>query len=272
MLRLKIYFILVVACFSIISSSAVASADGWQPPKPVTFDEWIKAGDDNYRDGKSTDAILAYTNAIEFSPRTAELYYKRGKAYSELGYCALAIKDTSRAIELNPQYADAYYLRGTIYDFPISQEQLRDENLAVRDYTKKIELSPDFGQAYYCRARLYNKQGKYELAIKDFNKVIEMQLYGYLSGAYVSRGGLYGRIGSYDNALSDLMKADASMNPWETQFALAQVYELTGKTEEALESYRKCSSTSWRRYLTDPQKNKLDARMAGNWDSYRKWL
>jgi tetratricopeptide (TPR) repeat protein len=54
-------------------------------------------------------------------------------------------------------------------------------------------------------------------------------------------------------------------------FNLAQVYELTGRKAEAIESYRKAEE-----YLSsfsnEKVKEKIKLRLQGKWDSYKEWL
>ena len=50
--------------------------------------------------------------------------------------------------------------------------------MAVADFTKAIESDPDFLAAYYNRGVAYFDQGKYDLAIADFTKAMELGLKG----------------------------------------------------------------------------------------------
>jgi serine/threonine protein kinase/tetratricopeptide (TPR) repeat protein len=60
-----------------------------------------------YRSRDFAEASHAFHVCIVLSPRTAECYYNRGRAYQELGHVRQAIRDYDRALELNPGLGDA---------------------------------------------------------------------------------------------------------------------------------------------------------------------
>ena len=274
MSKCKRYLLLTVLCLHILPLS-VAMATAWLPEKPVTFEGWLEEGDDYVTKNELSYAILDYTNAIELDPDNAQVYYKRGMAYSRLGYCSLGIKDFSMAIKLNPKYAEAYFQRGEIYHFPSSQKNLRNSDLAIKDYSKAIELKPSLAQAYFFRGSEYIEKDKFDLAIADYNKVIELNPDGYLSGAYYGRGQSFGFIGNYQNAVDDLkesLRLD-TMNRDDKHFALAQALELSGKKADAVKFYELVKNAHFAQALSvDKAKAKIDARMNGDWESYKEWL
>ncbi|TRZ95050.1 MAG: tetratricopeptide repeat protein, partial [Dehalococcoidia bacterium] len=47
-------------------------------------------------------------------------------------------------------------------------------NLAIADLSKAIELNPDYALAYYNRGNTYYRKKQADLAIADYNKVLEM--------------------------------------------------------------------------------------------------
>jgi len=75
--------------------------------------------------------------------QTAEEYYKRGNAKSDLKDYYGAISDYTKAIELKPDYASAYVNRGN------RKMGLRDYYGAISDFIKAIELKPDYPVTYY---------------------------------------------------------------------------------------------------------------------------
>ena len=77
---------------------------------------------------------------------------------------------------------------------------------ALGPYTKAIELDPDRGMYYMKRgdSHLYLKQ--YELAIQDFDQVIQLGPEDE-DAAYFTRGGAYHRLGQYERAIEDFDQA-----------------------------------------------------------------
>nr|NCR82312.1 serine protease [Microcystis aeruginosa K13-10] len=97
-----------------------------------------------------------------------------------------------------------YVNRGILY-----RRQQKYE-LALSDWNKAIELNPNYAMAYYNRGVLYDDQKKYELALADWNKAIELNR--NFTEAYNNRGVLYQNQKKYDLALSDYSKA-IDINP-----------------------------------------------------------
>jgi tetratricopeptide (TPR) repeat protein/S1-C subfamily serine protease len=125
-----------------------------------------------------------------------------------------------------------YYNRGNLYS-----DQQKYE-LALADYSKAIELNRNYANAYYNRGVLYKDQQKYELALADFSKAIEINR--NFAEAYINRGNLYKDQQKYELALADFTKA-IDINP---NYALAYnnrglLYFAQQKYELALADYNK---------------------------------
>lgn len=76
---------------------------------------------------------------------------------------------------------------------------------AITELNKAIELDPRFVPAYANRALAYQGKGKLNLAIDDCTKAIELDS-KYIP-AYINRGTIYGAKGDYDSAIADFEKA-----------------------------------------------------------------
>ena len=76
---------------------------------------------------------------------------------------------------------------------------------AIKDYDKAIELYPNNSAAYYNRGSVKDVLGKYEEAIKDYDKAIELNPN---NGAfYNNRGVSKENLEEYNEALKDYKKA-----------------------------------------------------------------
>ena len=60
-----------------------------------------------------------------------------------------------------------YYNRGLAY------ANIGEYQLAIRDYDKVIELDPEHAEAYCFRGLAYDNLGDYRQAIGDYDKAIE---------------------------------------------------------------------------------------------------
>lgn len=95
--------------------------------------------------------------------------------------------------------AKTYYNRGCVY----SDQGKFD--LAIADYTKAIELKTDLEEAYNNRGNAYAAQGKFDLAIADFNTAIELKPDNAV--AYNNRGEAYREQDNFEQAIADYNKA-----------------------------------------------------------------
>lgn len=136
---------------------------------------------------------------------------------------ALAITDCSKAIKINPQYANAYNARGDAYYGQGKYE------LAIADYNKAIELKYDpLSQVYNNRGITYYQQGNYQQAIADYNKAIQID--PNYAEAYYYRGLSRSYLREKQAAIQDLKKAadlyKKQGNIKDSQDALEKIKEL----------------------------------------------
>jgi tetratricopeptide (TPR) repeat protein len=103
-------------------------------------------------------AISEFSKAIDLDPNFELAYVNRGSVYHNSGEFARALEDFSKAIEINPNDARFYHRRGRTHARmgKGSVNSFREAFLGgdIDEYTKAIE--------------------KYDLALADFNKAIEL--------------------------------------------------------------------------------------------------
>ncbi len=116
-------------------------------------------------EGKSDEAIEAFTRSIQISP-SAAAYNDRCVEYNRKGYYDAAMADASKAIFLSPRYAAPYFNRGNSYF------KKADYEGALRDYTKAIELDPDEAEFYFNCGLAYFKKGQDDAAAGQYEKAI----------------------------------------------------------------------------------------------------
>lgn len=185
--------------------------DGFPEPENSReyFDRALKHyADNNYKSDPGGCALGACAEAIRLDPQYADGYYCRATIYRDQGERDKALADMYEAIRLKGDEAKYYGLRGLLYgdknmwdkglsdlnrqielmgsdathydfgrrgDFYVELGKFED---AVKDYTKAIELRPDYEYHYSDRANAYEKLGKKDLAEADKKKAEELELAG----------------------------------------------------------------------------------------------
>ena len=188
-------------------------------------------------DKKYIEAVAALEQTLEVKDNFVPALNSLSTVYRELGQPEKALLAINKAIELQPQnpnlynekhqvlrdlkeYKQAetainkaielapraafYYNRAHIYG------DQKKWDLALADYNKAIQINPDFAQAYINRGFVYHEQKKWDLALADYNKAI--QINPEFAQAYNNRANLYSEQKKWDVALADYNKA-IQINP-----------------------------------------------------------
>ena len=137
-------------------------------PPGVSPTYFIGLGDAYFSQGDYTDAIIAYTCAIEANPDYAPAYVNRGYAHAAQHNDPEALADYERALERDDTSVAAYNNRGVLYT------NQGNFGLAITDFTLAITLDPDYAVAYNNRGVVHAAEGNYDLAMADFEQAIAL--------------------------------------------------------------------------------------------------
>ena len=111
-------------------------------------------------------------------------------------------------------------------------------DLAIKDFDKAIELKPDYALAYNNRGAVYRSKGEYDQAIEDCNKAI--QLKPDYAEPYSNRGSAYRNKGEIDQAIEDYdIAIKLKPNFVEAYYNLGIAYCEKGNFDRAIENYNK---------------------------------
>jgi Flp pilus assembly protein TadD len=109
---------------------------------------------------------------------------------------------------------------------------------AIADYNKALEINPMHAEVYNNRGLAYGKKGQYDQAISDFNKALEINPRD--AEAYNNRGVAYGSKGQNDEAISDYSKAiEIDPEGLKAYHNRAQQYTLKGQYDQATSDLKK---------------------------------
>lgn len=150
------------------------------------------------KQGKTSEAMPYFENALRRSPGDAQLFYNRGLAYQTLGEIDKAIKDYSKCLSLSPLTKKAYYNRALAY---IAK---KDYSLAKRDLDRATVIDPRYAEAYASRANIYFNFEKYKEAVKDFDKSLECAA---KAQTFIDKGNTEHRLGLFPQAAIDYAEA-----------------------------------------------------------------
>jgi tetratricopeptide (TPR) repeat protein len=107
----------------------------------------------------------------------------------------------SNVLSNSPNKARAYFGLGFAY----GRENKFEE--AMKNFNKAIELQPRYPDVYNNRGIIFGMEKKYDESISNFNKAIELK--ADYPEAYFNRGLTYFNIGKKEIACGDLQKAAA---------------------------------------------------------------
>jgi protein O-mannosyl-transferase len=127
---------------------------------------------------------------------------------------------------------EAYYNRGNY----LIEKNKYDE--AIRDFNKAIEVKPDYAEAYNNRGNLFSNANSNDAAMNDFNQAIELSP-AYVD-AYINRGNLFMKENRNDEAIRDFNKA-IELKPDDAQAYnnRGYLYQTEKRNDLAIDDYNK---------------------------------
>ncbi len=129
---------------------------------------YLSLGISEIREGNFKDAIHNFDESLKFNPNSDITYFYKGVAEHSMNNTELALQNYSKSIELNNNMIDAYFNRGQIL-FKYSPKE------ALDDFVKAVALDPKFIDAYYSIAAIQKNMGEYNNAIKNLDKILELE-------------------------------------------------------------------------------------------------
>jgi tetratricopeptide (TPR) repeat protein len=133
------------------------------------------------RQGKLTEAIEQYQQALQLKPDFSEVYNNLGNTLARQGKLAEAIQCYKHALELNPSYAESPWIAHNNLGNALTDQGKLPE--AIQCYKRALELYPGYAEAYYNWGNVLAHQGKLSEAIQHYERAIQLQP-GYAQACY----------------------------------------------------------------------------------------
>jgi tetratricopeptide (TPR) repeat protein len=174
-------------------------------------------------------AINSYKQALKIKPDYADAHNNMGVVLQEIGELNAAINSYKQALKIKPDYAEAHYNMGN------ALKEKGELNATIDSYEQALKIKPDYADAHNNMGTALQDLGKLEEAIEAYNKALAIkpdhaEAHRLLSGLtkYALDDEHFAQCQSLyqDESLSDKDRCHLS-------FALAKMYEDTGKLDEA---------------------------------------
>lgn len=152
-------FVLVAGFFA--SGSPVSGAT-------QRAEKYKETGNQYFKDHQYTQAIEAFSKAIEDEPDFSVAYYNRGLVYYDLELYYKAIVDFDMAIMLTPDDRDAYYARG------LSYSKVNKLKLAMIDVQKAADMGNQKAKELLASGELHRRIEESRSKQKKINSILDV--------------------------------------------------------------------------------------------------
>jgi TPR repeat len=158
-------------------NTASAAANQADTTDSRSGDDYHSMGDQSFQDKQYEAAIASYKRAVAVNPKDELAFYQIGISYELLGasYDQDAIDAYTSAIVLNPKYVDAIYRRASV------RYELKRYAAAIKDFDRVIELNTAKTNSKYNYSVYYRGKSNYFLnnissACEDFKRASDAGL------------------------------------------------------------------------------------------------
>ncbi len=152
-------------------------------------------------------AVSDLKKAISIDPklaRQADVHEMKAMCHADLDQLDAALSEAGKSIDLMPN-AGRFKLKGEIL------RRLKRNQEAVASFSKGLSASPDSYWLLADRAEAYVELRQYDLALKDYNRMIELR--PDAGRAYADRAKVFDRLGQSRQAESNRIKSNSLSFP-----------------------------------------------------------
>ncbi len=205
-----------------------------------------------YRSEVFQSRISLWSDVLKKYPMSSRAYQNRAKAHFDNGQYQRAIQDLEMLVNLHPNFVHGYHNRANIF-FHLGKysEALNDYNDTINLLEKlplEVQAKYRYALVYYQRGKTALRLGKYEDAVQDFTKFLRWHddRFGYIerAKAYVHLKGYELAIRDYDHAVELDVKDELAYSN------RANVNSLLGHYDKALADYNQALTLNPQHILT----------------------
>ena len=151
-----------LAAFS-VGTAAMTLQDG------ARADMYYRDGARFALEGRLSEAVAAFEQAIALDPKNGNAYYSLGNVYAELGRWADAVAAYRQAISLNKMDVEAYNGLG----IALSRRGLYGQSAAA--FERANEIYPKWAEPHFHLSQVYRKLGRERAAQVAYNQAIRLR-------------------------------------------------------------------------------------------------
>jgi putative glycosyltransferase (TIGR04372 family) len=198
--------------------------------RPAASKEMLARGMEFHREGRLTEAIECYENALIADPRSSDALHLLGLAKAAEGQIERGIEFIKQAVKAQPRFPAAFFNLGNL---------LRKQNklqAAVTAYQRAIALQPKFPDAHCNMGCTLDALGRLDEAVIALRRAIADQR--DYAEAYRNLGLVQQKRGQLDEAAEALRRAIAlKPDHASAQGEIGLVLQAQGKWSEAIEVF-----------------------------------
>ena len=178
----------------------------------------LSAGDPDAAIRELQKSARQKPNSVDTHEALAEAYFNK-RGFDD------AAAEMKRAIALDPRNERAQYNLGLIY-----MEQKQPEK-AEDAFSHLLKMNPNSANGHAGMARLLTSDGHYADALAEYKRVAEID--SLYPGINYRIGVLEARLNQPDDAIASLLKQRQAWDDAATESVLADLYDATGRKNEA---------------------------------------
>jgi len=171
-------------------------------------DALIEKANELYQEKKYDDAISVYTEAADADPTNAQILKFRGLAKSMNGDWAGCVEDLNGAIKIDPKNSDLLSTRAFSFlhtgNFEAAKHDFRAIDSIEKDAGKKAQYFMAENLLRRARSNLMTKTGDKQKALDDYNRVLAIAPANDI--ILFERADALSELKQYEAALKDLDK------------------------------------------------------------------